>query len=102
MQWKTGAPTQDVPIPRGEARTGSGPMDKRWQTARKGGAQKEGGFRRLSSDEFGWSRTDDSIKPHDLIATRWAERWFACVDSRRFMVTALKANSSLELKRYCM
>lgn len=64
MQRKTGTQTQDVPIPRG-ARTGSGPMDKRCQTARKGGVQKEGGFRRLSSDEFGWSRTNDSIKPHE-------------------------------------
>ena len=67
MQWKPGAPTQNVPIPRGEAR--------------KGGAQKEGGFRRLSPDEFGWSRTDDSINLHDRIATRWAERWCACGDS---------------------
>jgi hypothetical protein len=63
MQWKTGAATQDVPIPRGEARTGSGPMGKRWQTERKAGAQVEGGIWRLNSDEFGWSRTDDSINP---------------------------------------
>ncbi|MDI3461374.1 MAG: hypothetical protein OJF50_000195 [Nitrospira sp.] len=61
MQWKPGAPTQDVPIPRGEARTGSGPMDKRCQKARKAGVLEERGFRRLSPDEFGWSGTDDWV-----------------------------------------
>lgn len=39
-------------------------MDKRWQTARKAGVLEEGGFWRLSSDEFGWSRTD-WMSPHE-------------------------------------
>jgi hypothetical protein len=43
----------------------SGPMEKGWQTARKGGVLEERGFWRLSSDEFGWSRTDDRMSPHE-------------------------------------
>ena len=65
IERKTGTSTQNVSILGGETRMASGPMEKGWQTARKAGVLEERGFWRLSSDEFGWSRTDDWMSPHE-------------------------------------